>query len=266
MSDGVAPATSVGLTPAPLASMALPPSGAPSLVPPPSQPVGSIESLYELMTEAAAQQQKTGKVEVQTKFEEKRIQFEKYLGQLKKAEEDRNSDSPSKTIATVAMVVVAAAATVATCGGAAPALVGVGLALSAGGFLVGETKCLDPLLGDGVSKWVGLGMGLAGTLCTLGASGGGSTLEAVAQGAEGVSQVAQGCQTTSDAVAENRANHDMERAKTAQNQMRRIQVTIDDIIDRLGEAKDTTRRGSEAVNEIVQTEGNTLIIATGGRA
>jgi hypothetical protein len=246
--------------------VAAPSSLASSLVPAPSQPVGSIESLYALMTETAAQQQRTGKVDVQTKFEEKRVQFEKYLDQLKEAEEERNSDSPFKTIATVAMVVVAAAATVMTCGGAAPALVGVGLALSAGGFLVGETKCLDPILGDGVSKWVGLGMGLAGTICTLGAAGGGTTVEAVAQGAQGVSQVAQGCQTTCDAVSENRANHDMERAKAAQNQMRRIQVVIDDIIERLGDAKDTSRRGSEAVNEIVQTEGNTLIIAAGGRA
>jgi hypothetical protein len=237
----------------------------PSLVPAPSQPVGSIEALYALMAENASQQQRTGKVEVQAKFDEKRAAFEKYAAQLKKAEEDRTSDSPFKTIATVAMVVVAAAATVATCGGAAPTLVGVGLALSAGGFFVGETKCLDPLLGDGVSKWVGLGMGLAGTICTMGA-GNATEIEEVAQGAQGVSEGAQGCQTTVTAIAESRADHDMQEAKAAQNQMHRLQVMIDDIIDRLGEQKDTSRRGSETVNEIVQTQGDTLVIAAGGRA
>lgn len=265
MSEPVALVGAVIIIPPQSTGVASPASSAPSLIPAPKQPVGSIEKLYALMVETTAQQQSTGKVQVQTKFAEKRVQFEKYLDQLKKADEERNSDSPFKTIAAVAMVVVAAAATVATCGGAAPALVGVGLALSAGGFLVGETKCLDPLLGDGVSKWVGLGMGLVGTICTMGA-GGGSTVEAVAQGAQGVSGVAQGCQTTLDAVSANRADHDMQRAKAAQNQMRRLQVVIDDIIDRLGEVKDSSRRDSEAVNEIVQTQGNTLVIAAGGRA
>jgi hypothetical protein len=264
MSGPVGPAASVGLGSAQLAPMPVP-SAVPSLLPAPTQAIGSIESLYALMAETSVQQQKTGKVEVQAKFEQKRAQFEKYVAQLKKAEQDRNSDNPFKTIATVAVVAVAAAATVATCGGAAPALVGVGLALSAGGFVVGETKCLDPVLGDGVSKWVGLGMGLAGTICTLGA-GGSTAVEQFAQGAEGISTAAQGCATTLSAVSENRADHDMQRAKAAQNQMRRLQVAIDDIIERLGDEKDATRRGSDAVNQVVQTEGNTLIIAAGGRA
>ena len=263
--SGPAPINSVGALPPQPAGVPMTAAAALSLVPAPTQPVGSIEALYALMAENASQQQRTGKVDVQAKFDEKRAAFEKYVAQLKKAEEERNSDSPFKTIATVAMVVVAAAATVATCGAAAPALVGVGLALSAGGFLVGETKCLDPLLGEGVSKWVGLGMGLAGTICTLGA-GNASELEQVAQGAEGVSEAAQGCQTATDAIAANRVDHDMQGAKAAQNQMHRLQVMIDDIIDRLGEEKDTARRGSESVQGIIQTQGKTLVIAAGGRA
>jgi hypothetical protein len=246
------------------------PAATVSLLPKPSQPVGSIESLYALMTEAGNQEQKNGKIDVEKKFVEKRQALEKYVRELQKSIEDKaDGGGPFKTLAIVAMAVVAAAATVMTLGAAAPAVVAVGLALSASGFLVTETKCLDPILGDGVSKWVGLGLGIAGAVVTMGAGTGasaGSTLETVAKGAEGVSTVAQGCQTTSDAIQNYDADGHAEKAVAAQQQMRRIQVAIDDIIQRLGEAKDDSRRGAEAVNQMSVTADETLVLAAGGRA
>jgi len=76
----------------------------------------------------------------------------------------------AKVVAEVAGVVAGAAATVATAGAAGPVVVGVALALSAGGFAVSETKCLDGLLGNGASQYVGLGLDLAGAAVTFGAS------------------------------------------------------------------------------------------------
>lgn len=269
--NGVSPMSPVGATAPTTAAAGQPlPATTVSLLPKPSQPVGSIESLYALMTEAGNQEQKNGKVDVEKKFVEKRQALEKYVRELQKSIEDKaDGGGPFKTLAIVAMAVVAAAATVMTLGAAAPVVVAVGLALSASGFLVTETKCLDPILGDGVSKWVGMGLGIAGAVVTMGAgagAGAGSTLETVAKGAQGVSTVAEGCQTASDAIQNYNADGHAEKAVAAQQQMRRIQVAIDDIIQRLGDAKDDSRRGAEAVNQMSVTADETLVLAAGGRA
>ena len=266
--NGPSPIMSVG-APAPAAgaeARQLSPATV-SLLPKPTQAVGSIESLYALMTEASSQDQKNGKVEVEKKFVEKRIALETYVKELNKSIEDQaDGGGPFKTLAIVAMAVVAVAATVMTCGGAAPLVVGVGLALSAGGFMVSETKCLDPILGDGVSKWVGMGMAIVGSIVTMGAGSAGTTLEAVATTAQGTSTVAQGCQTASDAIQNYAADEHAQQAVAAQQQMRRIQAAIDDIIERLGDAKDDSRRGAEAVNQLSVTADETLVLAAGGRA
>lgn len=266
--NGPSPIMSVGATAPTIGAVAqqLPPAAA-TLLPRPTQAVGSIESLYALMTEAGNQQQKNGKVEVEKKFVEKREALEKYVKELQKSIDDKaDGGGPFKTLAIVAMAVVAVAATVMTCGAAGPVVVGVGLALSASGFMVSETKCLDPILGEGASKWVGMGLAVVGAVVTLGATSGGTTVEVVAKGAEGVSAVAQGCQTGSDAIQNYNADGHAEKAVAAQQQMRRIQAAIDDIIERLGESKDDSRRGAEAVNQMSVTADETLVLAAGGRA
>lgn len=266
--SGLSPVTSLNATP-PAAGVAAQQASVPStsLLPKPTQPVGSIESLYALMTESSAQEQKNGKVEVEKKFVEKRVAQQKYMEQLKKSIEDKaDGGGPFKTLAIVAMVVVAAAATVMTCGAAGAVVVGVGLALSASGFLVSKTKCLDPILGDGVSKWVGLGLAVVGAVVTLGATSGGTAVEAVGTAAEGVAGVAEGCQAGSDAIQNKAADDHAQKAVAAQHQIRRIQAAIDDIIERLGNAKDDSRRGAEAVNQMSVTADETLVLAAGGRA
>ncbi len=265
--NGPAPVMSVATTIPTPAVVGQPPPPTVSLLPKPTQAVGSIESLYALMTEASNQEQKNGKVEVEKKFVEKREALEKYVNELKKSIDDQaDGGGIFKTIAVAAMVVVAAAATVMTCGAAGPLVVGIGLALSASGFLVSQTKCLDPLLGDGASQWIGTGLAIVGACVTMGAGIGGSTVETVAQGAQGVSSVAQGCQTASDAIQNYNADGHAREAVAAEHQMRRIQTMIDDIIEKLSDAKDDSRRGAEAVNQMSVTADETLVMAAGGRA
>lgn len=248
---------------------------APSLVPKPTLAVGSIESLYALMAEANSQQQKTGKNDVEGKFEAKRVALENYKAEVAKAEEEqREGGGFFKVFATVAMVVVAAAATVCTCGAAGPVVVGVGLALSAGGFLVNQTKCF----GD-ASAWIGAGMQLCGAVVTCGAALASSgaaaattaeqaaeTAAKIGEGAEAASAIAQGAGQVDSTLREHRADQHMQKAAVAQQQMRRLQDAIGDVIEHLQDAKDASRRGATAVNEIVETEGQTLVLSAGGRA
>jgi hypothetical protein len=236
-----------------------------SLLPSPSAPIGSIESLYALMNEAASTKQKSGVADIDRKFADKHAALERFKEQLAKSIEDKKSSSLFKTLATVGMVVVAAAAVVMTLGSATPLVVGVGLALSASGFFVSETKCLDPLLGDGVSGWVGMGMQICGAVVG-GFAGGGGTVGTVAKVAEAGSAIAGGCQKAEDTLREKTSADDMREATKAQQQMRRLQTAIDDIIEQLKDAKDSSRRGSDTVNQIAETQGQTLIIAAGGRA
>lgn len=239
-----------------------------SLVPAPQVEAGSMESIYVLMSEVAAQAAKTGKSDVESNAAQKREAYEQFKKALAKAAEEKSS-GVFKTIATVGMVAAAAAATVASCGTAAPAVVGIGVALSTSGFVVGETKCLDPLLGDGASMWVGMGMGLCGTAVTIvgpGAAGAGATLDKVASLVEHGSNVARGCQQIEDAVHTYRADEHTREAKSQEQQIHRLEAAVEEVVARLQEAKDTSRRGSEAVSTIVETQGQTLIIASGGRA
>jgi hypothetical protein len=80
-------------------------------------------------------------------------------------------ESVAMVVAKVAAAVGAVALTAATCGAAGPAaaVLVVALALSCGGMVVSETKCLDGIFGEGSSKWIGLGMSAAGTLLSMGA-------------------------------------------------------------------------------------------------
>jgi hypothetical protein len=156
---------------------------------------------------------------------------------------------------------------VCTLGSAAPLLVGVAVAISAGGFVVGETKCLD-FMGEGVSKWVGLGMAVCGTVLSCGAGAGasvggsgGTAVDVLQNGAT----VASGCQAVDTAVHQHRADGHQIEAKAAQHQMQRIQDAVEEIISELQDGKEASGRRSEAVNKIVETEGQTLTIAAGGQ-
>jgi hypothetical protein len=89
-------------------------------------------------------------------------------------------------VAKAALVAGGVAATVATAGSAGLVVAGIAVALSAGGTAVQETDCLDSLLGDGASKWIGLGMQVGGgAVCLVGAgAAAGSALDTVATATE----------------------------------------------------------------------------------
>lgn len=267
MSDGIGQVATVApVTP----QMGIAPQGATagaraSLLPEPELAVGSMESLYALMAEASAQQQKNGHATVDAKFKAKKEAFEKYKAEAAKAEEDQKSGSFWKTVAKVGMVVAAVAATVCSYGTAGPVLVAVAIALSAGGFLVSETKCF----GDKASAWIGAGLSLCGALLTGGAGAGGVAAN-VATSASSTAAMAQGAQTVTETVHQHDADLDMREAKAAQQQMRRLQDAIEEVITSLQDDKEAKDRGAETINNIIQTKSDTLLLSagtgSGGRA
>jgi methyl-accepting chemotaxis protein len=109
-------------------------------------------------------------------------------------------------------------------------------------------------------------MGLFGAVMTGVGPGGGTALETVAQVAQSGSMVAQGCQQIDDAVHTYRADEHMIGAKAAEQRMHRLQQAIDDVIATMQDLKDSSRRGTETINSIVETRGQTLVLAAGGRA
>jgi hypothetical protein len=89
-------------------------------------------------------------------------------------------------IAKAALIAGGIAATAATAGSAGLLVAGIALALSAGGAAVQETKCLDAVLGDGASHWIGFGMqATGGVVCFAGAGAAtGSALSTLATATE----------------------------------------------------------------------------------
>jgi hypothetical protein len=228
-----------------------------SLLPPPMEALSGMEGLYLLMVNASAQQQKNGKTEVEGKFKEKREALEKYKAEVAKAAEDQKSGSFWKTVAKVGMVVAAVAATVASYGAAGPVVVAVAIALSAGGFLVDETKCLGE-----ASPWVGMAMEICGSLLT----GGGGVASSVASSASSTATMVEGGVKINDAVHQHSADLDMREAKAAQQQMRRIQTVIEDVITALQDDKESKDHGAETINKVIETQSDTLLIAAGAGA
>jgi hypothetical protein len=235
-----------------------------SLLPEPTMPVGSIESILELMATFADERSKSSKTDVERKFNEKKAALDEYQKQMEKAEEE--ADSTFGDLAKVGMIVAAAAATVCSFGTAGAVLVAVAVGLSTTGYAVSETKCLDGLLGDGASAWVGAGLGLAGAVLTMCGPGGVDAAMRVAEIAQSGAAIAKGCQQVNNAVVQNRCDEAMIDAQAAQNQMSRIDRAIQDVITLLQDDKDDTRRVGDHVNETIQTKDQTLLIAAGGRA
>jgi len=237
-----------------------------SLVVEPRVSAGSVESLYALMSAMSGEQEKSGKADVERRFEEKHAAILKYREQLAEAAEAQKSSGVFDVVAVVAVVASAAVATVATGGAGAPVAVGVGLALSAGGFAVSETKCLDPVLGEGASQWVGAGMTLCGTAVTLLGPGAAGTLVTVAKGLQSGATAAKGAQQIENSIRGYVADGHAQDAAQTQMIMRRLERAIEEVIERMSETKDTTRRGTEHLNGIVETDAQTQLLAAGGRA
>ncbi|MBN9166461.1 MAG: hypothetical protein J0I07_36340 [Myxococcales bacterium] len=188
----------------------------------------------------------------------------------------------NKWIAVAGMAIAAAAAIVGSLGTATLPVVAIGVALSAGGFAVTETKCLDALLGEGASMWIGTGMMISGAIISGAgsASAAAQVTDKVAQGTreaartlqvaggvvDGLSKTRQGLDTVADAATRHEVDNAHVEAKSLLFQMQRLQRMVEEIIDTVRDLKDGHRRMSQAVNDAVEMQCQTQLMAAGMRA
>ena len=188
---------------------------------------------------------------------------------------ERETREYTKWIAIAGMALAAAGAIVASAGTATLPVVAVGVALSAGGFAVMETKCF----GDELSGWIGAGMMVTGAVLTgVGASNalavaskaasakdlaakallaGGTTLTSAAEAREGLEQIqAAGTQRAVD-----RANEDATRAQQATKRLERM---IEEIVDTVRDLKDGFRRAASTVQQTLELHSQTQVTAAAG--
>ena len=194
---------------------------------------------------------------------------------------ERETKEWNKWIAAAGMAVAAAAAIVGSLGTATLPVVAIGVALSASGFAVTETKCLDPLLGKEASMWIGSGLMISGAII----SGAGSAAAAgqvagrVSQGAseasralkvgaavvDGAAKARQGLEQVADAATRREIDKAHTEAQAHLFRTQRLQRMVEEIVETVRDLKDSHRRMSQAVNEAVETQCQTQLIAAGMR-
>ena len=271
-----------------------------SLLPEPSLGPVDISVLYLLMADQNDTQQKLGKTQIEGKFKAK---HDARVAQ-QEAEKKAHSGGFFKSLVGIVKVVAVAAtvaATVMSAGAGSFLLVGVALALSAGGMAVSKTHCLDGILGKGASQWLGMGMQLAGAVVTgagalaaassatsaagqgaaAGASAAGETASTTATAADttaqtltntanavnGGAKIVEGGATVGQAIEDHQASEHSIFAKRMQQLQGRLQREVEDIITQMQDSKDQYQRNSSIVNQISQTQDETgLIAASGGKA
>jgi hypothetical protein len=178
------------------------------------------------------------------------------------------SDAPSiskediepiaKDVLLANLLVLSTAATVLSCGTTGALVVALlGVAISMGGAKLAEEKALDPLLGDGTSKWVGLGMQIYGTAaaCMSGFAGGAAILPASgARGAaiaHGITAGARGGDQIVTAVNERARDEANIEAEGARHGVARLERLIEQITDAIEEVYDSHRKAAETLQGII---------------
>lgn len=193
---------------------------------------------------------------------------------------ERETKEWNKWIAAAGMAVAAAAAIVGSLGTATLPVVAIGVALSASGFAVTETKCLDPLLGKEASMWIGSGMMISGAI--ISGAGSAAAAQATAKVSHGASEAAralkvgaavvdgtaktrQGLEQVADAATRYEVDKAHTEAQAHLFRTQRLQRMVEEVIDTVRDLKDSHRRMSQAVNEIVETQCQTQLLAAGMR-
>lgn len=185
---------------------------------------------------------------------------------------DRDSLEYTKWIAVAGMAVAAGGAIVASAGTATMPVVLIGVALSAGGFFVQETKALDPVLGKDASLWIGGGMMFAGAALTGGGAAAAQAttvsqaLTMTGTAIEGGSQVHAGMHQVENAAIVHEVDERHISAQEYANDAQRIQRMVDEIIDGLREDAKSLRRITATVQAINETKSETQLISIGVRA
>ncbi len=167
----------------------------------------------------------------------------------------------TRFVAIAGMAMAAAGAAVGSMGSAT--IVAIGLALSAAGMAIAETKCI----GDEASVWVGSGMMIGGAVVSgFGAAAASSALsELLAASGTAVSATAQmrggadSVRGASTAYAADRAHIDAERA---QMRARRLERMLEGIVDTVRDADRDVRRMATTVKETIEVQVETAALAS----
>lgn len=186
---------------------------------------------------------------------------------------ERETQEYTKWVAVAGMAVAATAAIIGSLGTATAPVVIIGVALSAGGFAVAETKCLDPLLGESASTWVGSAMMLSGALVS--GAGAAAAAQQVSTGlaevsrsvavagavVDGGAKVRLGFEGVRDAAIQHEVDTHHRTAEKHGQATQRLQRMVEDIIDSVRDLKESHTRMSRAISEAVETQCQTQLIA-----
>jgi hypothetical protein len=160
-------------------------------------------------------------------------------------------------IAKAALIAGGIAATVATAGSAGPLVAGVALALSAAGTAIQETDCLDGLLGDGASDWIGAGMQLAaGVICLASAGSNASswinTVATAGQAGGGAALIVTGGAHARAAKFEGDVVDAEADAKAARQRSERMTRLVEWLIDGIQATEASHERAKESLGLAIQ--------------
>jgi len=187
---------------------------------------------------------------------------------------DEDVKPVAKKVLMANLFIAGLTATALTGGSTAGILVAVaGVGISAGGSYVAENKALDGLLGDGTSKWVGLGMEIYGTAASAlaGFAPGPAVISnGAARAVGGVVGGATGILDGSDQVVTTLHQRETDTAhideETARHRIAQLGRMMDEVIDTIQDAYDSRQKAHEIVMKAVETTNDTSVaLATGMR-
>jgi hypothetical protein len=178
------------------------------------------------------------------------------------------ANSVAKDVLQASVLVASVAATVLTCGtttGLCLALAGV--ALSAGGSKLVESRALDRVLGEGASKWIGLAMQVGGAAVSASAGfatagqallGTGATRGAsVVQGSLAVVKGADGIVLARNEHERGLADVDVEGAK---QKLGRLLAFLEMLVEGVREVRESTKNAAEALRAAIDTRDQTNVM------
>lgn len=157
------------------------------------------------------------------------------------------------------LLIMSTAASVLTFGTTAALVVALlGMAISMGGSVIAKEKALDGVLGEGSSKWIGLGMQIYGTLASSmsGLAGGASTISNGARAAALATATVAAMRGTDQVVtAVNERERDEANidAAGARHRLGRLERLIEQITDAIKEVYDSHRKAAETLQGAIDT-------------
>ena len=175
-------------------------------------------------------------------------------------------------IAKAALIAGGVAATAATAGSAGLVVAGIALALSAGGTVVQETECLDSVLGEGSSRWIGLGMQVTGGVIGYANAGAaaGSAMNTIATATEvggGAAKVVTGAAHARVAKFEGDVVDAEADAMAAQRRGEQMTRLVEWLIDGIRETDKSHQRAKETLGQAIDQldQAQRAAVFTNGR-